>query len=318
MSSRVNDLLKVILNNFEKLNIENRNKETLILSGVVGFALFSRIIPFSFVTLITLVFVILVIATDFYFYTNRTSREENKNEKVLEYSWGYVKEKTSHLDINTLVKYLSSKDFAFYKNYFTINHNKIILLLFVFGDIIVAFKNLDFFNSGIYIAMSIFTKFVFLGYIFMRDTYNKILVGENNSEENILDIFYSQINGLLSAFIVIFLLFFALSKYLVEIFFGKDYLPYQSSLPFVLFANIALVVAICVYMTSKRIDPQLTGKISKIFATIFGVIFIFMSINYIDTVTYFVIGTSCLLSIFLYNFVIKKPQYIANTYNHLF
>jgi hypothetical protein len=303
---------------FENLDMNNRNKEMIVFSFIIGFSVFCRVCPFSLITIIALAIALLFVLMDFYVYVNKKAKEENKNEKTIEYSWGFIREKTNLLDFHSLVKYLTHKDFSFYKEYIEINQNRIIVLLFIFGDLIVAFKNLSMYYAGAYIALSIFTKFVFLGYIFMRETFLKILVDNKKTEENILDIFYTQINGLLSVFAVLFVMFFILSKYLIDIFFGDRYIQFQSSLPFVLLANIALVVAICAYTTSKHLDEVLTKKIFKIFSSIFFVIFVFMAINYVDTVTYFVIGASSLLSIFLYNFVIKRPEYISRTYNLTF
>jgi hypothetical protein len=219
--------------------------------------------------------------------------------------------------ISTCV-YLYGKDFSFYRNYLNINLEKIVILLFIFGDLVVAFKNLDVKSAGVYIAMSLFTKFVFIGYIFIGQTYKKVLVGANDTEENILEIFYSQINTMLSFFAAAFVFVFILSRYIVEIFFGSGFAPYQSSLPFIMLANMSLAVALSIYITALRLGDRLTKKISKFYSIIFFVLFVFMTVNYVDTVTYFIIGSSTLLSIFLYNFVIKKPAYIENTYNHLF
>lgn len=311
MSSRYDKYMK-------RLNIPNHNREVFALSLLLIFAILTRALPFEAITVLTVFCFLFLLSLDFYFYANKSAKDENKHEKTVEFSWGFIKEKKELIDLATLVKYLKNKDFSFYKVYLKLNITKGIILLFLFGDILAAFKNLNLFYSGIYIAMSIFTKFVFLAYLFMRQSYVKFLIGEKNTEENILNIFYSQINSMLSIFAVIFIFFFVLSKYIVNIFFGGSYLPYQSSLPFVLLANISLVIAICIYSTAKKIDENTTNRISKIYLSIFTVLFVFMSINYVDTVTYFVIGSSALISIFLYNLVIKKPAYIESTYNSLF
>lgn len=311
MSSRYDKYMK-------RLNIPNHNREAFALSLLLLFSIFSRVIPFFLITILFVMCFLALLAVDFYFYVNKSAKDENKNEKTIEFSWGFVKERTELMDMDTIIKYLKNKDFSFYKTYLNLNINKGTVLLFFLGDILVAFKNLDLAHAGIYIAMSLFTKFVFLGYLFMRQSYAKVLIGEKNTEENTLDIFYSLINNMFSIFAVLFIFFFVLSRYLVQIFFGNDYLPFQSSLPFVLLANIGLVIAICIYSTSKRIDSQTTGKIAKAYLFFFILLFVFMGINYLDTIAYFVIGSSALISIFLYNLVIKKPEYIKSTYNHLF
>lgn len=303
---------------FNKLRIPNNNLEAFFLALLVGFALLVRVVPFELITIFTLLFFLGIFALDFFMYTNKLAKEENKNIKTTEFSWGFVKEKKEIMDINTFLEYLSNKDFSYYKSYILINIDKLIILLFVFSDILVAFKNLDMRNSGIYIAMSLFTKFVFIGYVLMKQTFDKTLISEKTTEENILEIFYTQINTMLSSFAALFIFFFLLSKYLVEIFFGQAFTFFQTSLPFILLANISLVVALCIFMTSIKLDEKVTLKISKFFLAIIFILFIFIAINYIDTVTYFIIGSSALLSIFLYNFVIKKPSYIESTYNHLF
>ena len=186
MSSKYDKFMK-------KMSIPNNNREVFFLSLILIFAIFCRLLPFAAITLIFVGLILFVIGYDFYAYTNKNAKQENKHEKTTEFSWGFVKQEADSLDLNTAVKYLGSKDFAFYKNYLLINRNKIIVLIFFLGDLIVAFKNLDMFFSGIYIALSIFTKFVFLGYIFLRQSYAKVLVGDRDTEENILDIFYHRV-----------------------------------------------------------------------------------------------------------------------------
>jgi hypothetical protein len=311
MSSKYDSYMK-------RFSIPNNNKEGFFLSILIIFSILTRVLPFTIITILSIAVFAAIVGIDFYFFINKKAKDENKNEKTTEFSWGFVKEKKDLMDFQSVLKYLKHKEFAFYKEYLLLNINKIIILTFVFGDLFVAFKNLDFFNSGIYIAMSIFSKFVFLGYIFMRQSYAKLAAIDKVTEENVLDVFYTQISSMLSVFAAIFIFFFVLSKYMIDIFFGNSYAPYQTSLPFVLLANMSLVVAICVYTASKKVDQRVTDKITKVFAIIFSILFVFMSINYLDTITYFIIGSSALLSIFLYNFVIKKPEYIRSTYNLLF
>ncbi len=299
---------------------KNNDKEVAFLLILVLFSLFIRVIPFSLITILFLVLFLGFLSMHFYYYVNKSAEEEHKNNKVTEFSWGFVKENRKLMDMFSFWNYIYSKDVNFLKKYIYSNIDKVVFLVFISADIIVAFKNLDTENAGIYIAMSIFTKFVFAAYLYMRQVYGKSLskTGENNAEDEVLNIFYTQINVIISLFITLFIFFFILSKYIVDIFFGAGYAPYQSSLPFVLLANISLALASCIYYGAMKLDKKATQKISKIFFTLVFVLFIFMSVNYIDTVTYFIIGTSSLLSIFLYNFIIKKPEYIKRTYNLLF
>jgi hypothetical protein len=316
--------LKIIKDMWDKLSIPKNNYEVAILSLILVFAIFVRTVPFSMITIVTILIFVSLISLDFYLYVNKRAHDENKNIVTTNFSWGFVKEKTEMITFKTLVNYLSNKDFGFYKNYLMLNLQKIIFGIFLFGDLVIAFKNLDMKNAGIYIAMSIFCKFVFIAYIFMRQTYLKSVANnektndENINEDTILEIFYTQINTLLSSFAVLFIFFFMLSRYISEIFFGNSFYPYQSSLPFILLANISLVILACVYLTAKMLDESLTNKIVKIYSVAFFVLFVFMNVNYLDNITYFVIGASALLSIFIYNFVIKKPDYIKRTYNFLF
>lgn len=291
---------------------KKNDREIFILSVVILFSILCRLLTFPYITALVMAVFTFLISFNFYSFVNKIAKSENKSHNTQEFSWGFVREKTENLNLQNLFKYLSTKDLDFYKKYLFSNSNFIILFLFIFTDFIIAFKNLSFFDTGIYFAMSIFTKFTFLGYIIMNDMFNKL---KDKSEENILDVFYTQMNGLLSVFFVIFILFFVLSKYIVEIFFGNNFSPYQSSLPFILVANISLCISLCVYTTAQKINPKLTGRITQTFILIFTLLFIFMPINYIDTITYFVVGSSTILSIFLYNFVIKKHDYIENTYN---
>jgi O-antigen/teichoic acid export membrane protein len=188
----------------------------------------------------------------------------------------------------------------------------------MFGDFIVSFKNLSLSESGVYFALSLFCKFIFISYIYINRSIVAVSDKDENKEEKVLDIFYKNLNGMLSLGFVIFVLFFILSKYLIEIFFGESYVYYQTSLPFIMVANIALLVALLTYETAKKIDKDGTKKVLKIFVPIFTILFIFMTNGYVDTVAYFVIGGCSILSIFLYNFVIKRPSYIQSTYNYLF
>lgn len=314
----VNNFLKNLEKYIKKFNIQNNNKEIFFLTAALCFAILCRILPFILITVISLLLLFFVIVFDFYNYIIKNAKIENKQTKIIEFSWGFVKEKTQFWDLSATFQYLFGKDFNFYKTYFFLNLDKVIMFAFVFGDLIVAFKNLSFFDTGIYIALSIFTKFVFLGYVYLSQIYSKIPPNQEDTQENILDVFYSQMNGLISLFVVLFILFFILSKYLVNIFFGNSYLPYESSLPFVLLGNMALVIAVSIYTTAKKVDPATTEKICKVYLTLFSVLFVFMTVNYIDTITYFVVGSGALLSIFLYNFAIKKPKYISDTYNFLF
>jgi hypothetical protein len=304
---------------WDKLSIPKSNYEVAVLSLILLFAIFVRTVPFSLITVVTILTFVSLISLDFYFYVNKRAHDENKNIVTTNFSWGFVKEKTEMITFKTLVNYLSNKDFSFYKNYVMLNLQKIIFGIFLFGDIVIAFKNLDMRNAGIYIAMSIFCKFVFIAYVFMRQTYVKSVAStDKTNEDTILEIFYTQINTLLSSFAVLFIFFFMLSRYISEIFFGNSFYPYQSSLPFILLANISVVILACVYLTAKLLDEKLTNKIVKIYFVAFFVLFVFMNINYLDNITYFVIGAAALLSIFIYNFVIKKPEYIKRTYNFLF
>lgn len=305
-------------NYIKRIKIPANNKEVFFLSLILLFSVFARLIPINAITVLVIIIFVILVSLDFYYYLNRAAKLENRDTKVLEFSWGFVKDDTRFMRLPTLISYLKQKELSFYKDYIYFNFHKLIIILFVFGDFLIVFKNLSFFNSGLYIMMSIFTKFVFLGYIFMKQTYEKILVGRKNTEENLLDIFYSQINSLFSFYTVLFIAFFLLSKYIVEIFFGKSYIPYHSSLPFILLANISLAIAVSIYISAKKINEKTTNRILKVYTIFFSILFVFISVNYVDTITYFIIGSSTLLSIFLYNLVIKKPEYIASTYNHLF
>ena len=68
---------------------------------------------------------------------------------------------------------MKNKDLDFYKKYLYINLDIIIVSFFILGDLVVAFKNLSFNDSGIYFALSIFCKFVFIAFFFMKNIYDK-------------------------------------------------------------------------------------------------------------------------------------------------
>lgn len=288
------------------------------MAAIIFYAIVCRVLPKEVISVAVVTGLLLLLSGHFYLYVNRLAKSENQADSKVEYSWGYIKEKTVMLDLNMFFSFLKNKDYGFYKQYLRLNFDKFTIALFFLADIVIAFKNLDLYNSGAYFALSFATKFVFVAYVYVENFYKLVDVSDNDRDRKILDIFYRQINGVISVFFVVFIMVFILSKYIVEIVFGNYYISEQSSLPFILLANMFLTIALIVYSTAKRIDLKNTRNILRIYAPIFLVLFIFMSINYVDTVTYFVVGASCLLSIFLYNFAIKKLDYISDTYNHLF
>lgn len=322
MSSRVIDLMNKLKSLNKHRNITSDRKIAIFLVLIIGYSIFCRIIPPEVISIFVVMFFLAFVFFEFYLYVMAHAKIENKNHNTVEYSWGHVKQKTDTYDAKRFFEYIHAQDFNFYKTFLQMHTDKIILFSFIFIDLIIAFKNLSFFYSGTYFALSLFTKFVFVAYLQLEKIYNRIdhikLPENENKDDVILDIFYSQFNGIVSVFFVVFVFFFILSKYITEIFFGASYSPVQSSLPFVLIANMFLTISLCIYETAKRIDRRATNNILKVYCPLFLVIFVFMSINYVDTVTYFIVGASSILSIFLYNFVIKKPQYIAETYNHMF
>jgi hypothetical protein len=197
----------------------------------------------------------------------------------------------------------------------------LVLLTFLFGDLVVAFKNLSVEISGVYFAMSLFTKFVFIAYLFVsRATteINRLELSKDRKEILILDNFYKHFSGISSLSLVLFLLFFALGRFLTEIFFGFKYFGYQTSLSFILLANLALLLGLIIFKTAQEIDATRTWQLTKISAPIIILLFVFLNITHPDTVSFFIIGTVSVFSIFLYNFCIRKPAYIESTYNHLF
>lgn len=313
-----------IIENIEsyfQVKLLKQNKELIFVVTLISFPILMRILPQTLIALFfTLVFLFFIFA-HFYKYCSEIFLKENDNTATLEYSWGFVKENVEALDMQNFVKFLKTTDINFFKKYFSLNRTFFMLTLFMTGDLIVAFKNLSLSESGVYFALSFFTKFVFLAYIYIDKTYINILkenLSETARQTKVLDIFYKHFNGLASLSVVLFILYFILSKFLIEIFFGFDYMLYQTSLPFILSANLALLISLFVFRTATIVDPQRTWGILKIFIPIFFILFVFMDISYYDTVAYFVIGSSAVLSIFLYNFCIRKPAYIESTYNSLF
>ncbi len=301
---------------------DGKNKEIVGLCLIIIFCIAARVLPFGLIGIIVPLLMLALVAFYFFKYVDNEFASTNliKTKPVVEFSWGYVKSDVPKLNTLVLLDFLKAKDFSFYKNFLSLNLINLVFILFVFGDFILVFKNLSFEESGIYFMFSIFTKFVFVGYFLLRKNM-QVIEGEStvdDKELKVLDIFYKHVNGMISLFLVLFFSFFVLAKYIIEIFFGNPYALYQSSLPFVLAANSALVIAFCVYLTANMINKEVTAKVMKVFATFLTIFFVFMPINYIDTVTYFITGSSLILSIFLYNLVIKKPSYIEHTYNLTF
>lgn len=304
-----------------KFNNFTKNKELIFIAVIIGFPILIRVLPVILLTTIVIIAFFFLVFLHFYKYSNKLILLETENTKTSEYSWGFVKENIKYTDIVLLFNSLKGKGFSYYKDYFLANKFFYTLLLFISADLIIAFKNLSFFESGIYFMLSLFTKFIFLAYIYIERVYSNIVnekINQEAKEIKILDAFYKHFNGLASISIVVFLLFFILSKYIVEIFFGNSFTLYHTSLPFILFANIALLVTLMIYRTASLVDSKRTNDILKVYIPIFLILFVFIDISYYDTVAYFVIGAMSTLSIFLYNFCIRKPSYIENTYNSLF
>jgi O-antigen/teichoic acid export membrane protein len=147
---------------------------------------------------------------------------------------------------------------------------------------------------------------------------NNIVAGQEDLETRTLDNFYKHFNGLASVSLVMFAIFFSFGRIFVDVFFGYDYLQYQTSLSFIFLANCTLLLGLLVFQTAYRLEPKRTFQIVKIFLVCISVLFVFMNINHPDTVAFFVIGSVLVLSIFLYNFSIRKPAYIERTYTALF
>lgn len=319
--SQLTSLIKKIEEQFQNGFFQS-NKEVVFVCCLIGFPVLARITPLYFVTLLFVICFLIYIINHFYIYVNQVAESENKNVNIAEYSWGFVKNETSDgLDLKNLTNYLKTKKIDFYRQYLCVNKNNIIFIAFLLGDLLVAFKNLSFDVSGAYFTLSLFTKFVFLAYIYTNKENQQIIqeqISVGEKEYKILDNFYRHFSGIASVGFVLFVIFYLISRPLIDVFFGIKYLEYQTSLAFILLANIALLLGLIVFKTSTTVDNVRTWKFTKIFALIFGILFVFVNINYPDTVAFFVIGATAVFSIFLYNFCIRKPSYIENTYNYLF
>jgi len=294
------------------------SREYLLLFSLVAFSLFVRIIPLSLITILTLTVFTFFVGYHFYLYVNKAMYNKSKEYFLVEYTWGSFAKNANYFDIYKIKNFLLKQDFVFIREYINVNIYYIIFGLFIFLDLLIAFKNLNLKNTGAYIALSLFTKFVFFAVYYLDKYFKKNEAQSPLDEEKVLDIFHTQISSYFSILAVVFIIFFVLSRYIVEIFFGFRFFAYQSTLPFVLLANISLAVMFCIYITANRIDKAVTEKILKVYSVFFIIFFVFINIGYIDLVAYFVLGMSTLFSILLYNFVIKKPDYILRTYNLLF
>lgn len=297
------------------------NQEVIFLFSIITFPILTRILPLWFISSFFVISFLLYIINHFYFYVNDSAKKENKSVNIQEYSWGFVREEGATLDSKNFLNYLKSQKWEFYRAYLSSNKNTIILLSFLFGDLVVAFKNLSLEVTGAYFAISIFTKFVFLAYLFVNRKTLEIKNSNISPEEKefaILDNFYRHFSGIASLSLVMFVLFFALGRFITEIFFGVKYIEYQTSLSFILLANLALLLGLIVFRTAQEVDNSRTWQLAKIFAPIVTVLFIFLNITHPDTVAFFVMGSVAVFSIFLYNFCIRKAAYIENTYNYLF
>lgn len=297
------------------------NQEVILFFCLIVFPILTRLLPLWLISVFFVAAFTLYISNHFYNYVNKIAATENKKINLQEYSWGFVKETDAGLNFPNLINYLKNKKWDFYKTFLSENKNLFLLISFLFGDLVVAFKNLSLEVSGVYFAMSLFTKFVFIAYLFVvraNSHIKEISLTKEQNEYLILDNFYKHFSGIASLSLVLFLLFFGLGRYLTEIFFGFKYFEYQTSLSFILLGNLSLLLGLVVFKTSLEIDSIRTWQFTKISVPIAAVLFIFINITHPDTVAFFVIGAVSVFSIFLYNFCIRKPAYIENTYNHLF
>jgi hypothetical protein len=294
------------------------SREYLLLFSLIAFSILVRLFSLGSITILTLLIFFAFVGYHFYIYVSKAISEETKTKFTVEYTWGGITKPTDYFSFETIKNFLLRRDFEFYKQYISNNIQYIIFGSFIFIDILIAFKNLNLKNTGAYIALSLFTKFVFFAVYYLDKYFKKNESEVKLEEERILEIFNTQMTSFFSIFAVVFIIFFTLSRYLVEIFFGFNFVAYQSTLPFVLLANISLAIMFCIYLTASRLNKIVTDKLLKVYSIFFLVFFVFMNIGYIDLVAYFVLGMSTLFSILLYNFVIKKPDYILRTYNLLF
>jgi hypothetical protein len=135
---RVNNLIKKFEAFFVGGYIQS-NKELVFILCLVTFPILTRIIPLFIITAIFVVSFLLYVLNHFYFYINRKVREENKQVNVTEYSWGFVQEPVKNLDTHFFLNYLKTKNFTFYREYLSESKDFLILLVFLFGDLVVAF-----------------------------------------------------------------------------------------------------------------------------------------------------------------------------------
>ncbi len=296
-----------------------KNIHIYFLAFVLLYSLVLRFIDPRIVAVFLIVGGLYLFAYDFYHFflvKFQQFKVHTKNKEQLEYSWGYVnKQKSFFTEIIFMLRFIFELDFVDYKNYLKSKSLALIFIIFVGGDLIFAFKNLDLYSFGVYISMSVFCKLVFIGYYYFQQKLKNV---DLENKDMIFEIFNSFLNLFLTCSTIIFVLLFFASKIFNDLFLGPTYIPFNTTLPFIFLANIALAVAFIIYKTSVLINKKSTHKILKVYAVFFTVAFIFSNNNSLDSVTYFVVGTSCVLSIFLYNLIIKQPLYIKNTYNHLF
>jgi hypothetical protein len=310
---------------FEKLPIHihtstkkltGKKTEVFFLLLIVLFSVSARIFSFGVITIIFLSSLVMILLLDLYDFVNDTAKKTAKNENIQEFSWGFVREKTDYVNLTAFLSLIKKQNSNILQNYVESRLLFLLTGMFIFGDFIVAFKNLSFSDSGIYMMFSFFSKVLFIFFFSLKRELQLLPESSLSQKENLIDIYYKWVNTALPVSMVIFIAFFLLSRHIVDIFFGNSFSGYHTSLPFVFLANIVLLVALATYFISNHIDQVLTMKVLKIFGIVFAVLFVFMPINYIDTITYFIVGMGSLVSIFLYNLVIKKPLYISHTYNH--
>lgn len=299
-----------------------KNIHVYFLAFILLYSILLRFIDPKLIAVVFTLVVFYVCLQDFYDYFAEKFeifKRQNSGENEFKYTWGYVNQKKDLFSkIKGTLKFLFILELSEYKNYLKARIPQILFIMFVAGDIVFAFKNLDLYHFGAYISMSFFCKLIFIGYFYYQQKIKSVDASEVENKEVIFEIFSSFLNLFLTCSTIIFVLLFLASKIFNDIFFGSTYIPFNTTLPFIFLVNVSLCVAYTIYKTSSLINVKDTNKVLKIYNVFFVIAFIFSNSNSLDSVTYFIVGTSCVLSIFLYNLVIKQPSYIKNNYNHLF
>lgn len=284
-----------------------KNFGFLFVAALVCAMLIGRVLPPEIIGLAFFLSLFLFLEHRFYNFLR-----QNQAHGQPSFFWAQPHPMFNHTNHNSPTHLTLWKKYLDYKNYlsFFATHKKMFFWLgFVFADIFLAATKLSPRHLGVYICFSFLTKFVFVLYIYAKkdlpDSKADNVVGAPTPLLN--QIFFKHLNHMVSLFLILFLVFFAINKSLVWLFLGETFLPYHTSLVFIFLGNAALVGAMWVASVAYLKDPEQTKNLAKYFSVALVVLWLALPLSQIDNIAFFVSGLSLSFAWFLYQLCLKIP-----------